>query len=137
MPLRAPVNELQSFIDARRETVEVAGRAVPTVASGLIETERALLQSRGLLSSTGKITPWVIAKEQFDTPEKLLTQELWDSIYGVPKGDVTIEHIQRLQLLNNSAVVRIPIMDPRRSEQVSAQCPIWREIGRARPLVAW
>jgi len=94
MPLRAPVSELQSFIDARRETVEVAGRSVPTVASGLIKTERALLQSRGLLSSTGKITPWVIAKEQFDTPEKLLTQELWDSIYGVPKGDVTIEHIQ-------------------------------------------
>src|SRR5204862_203480 len=29
-----------------------------------------------------------------DTPEKLLTPERWDSIYGVPAGDVTIEHIQ-------------------------------------------
>jgi malate synthase len=27
-------------------------------------------------------------------PEKLLTQELWDAIYGVPKGEITIEHIQ-------------------------------------------
>jgi malate synthase len=29
-----------------------------------------------------------------DSPEKLFTQELWDSIYDVPKGDITIEHIQ-------------------------------------------
>lgn len=94
VPLRTPVGELQAFIDSRRETMEVAGREVPAVASGLIESERALLQSRGLLSSTGKITPWVIAKEQLDTPEKLLTQELWDSIYAVPNGEVTIEHIQ-------------------------------------------
>jgi malate synthase len=74
--------------------VKVAGKAVPTVASGLVDAERALLQSRGLLSAAGKITPWVIARDKFDAPEKLLTQELWDAIYGVPKGDVTIEHIQ-------------------------------------------
>src|SRR5207253_6405441 len=55
---------------------------------------RLLLQSRGLLSSNGKITPWVITKDKVDTPEKLLTQELWDAIYGAPKGDMTIEHIQ-------------------------------------------
>jgi malate synthase len=29
-----------------------------------------------------------------NTPEKLFTQELWDSIYGVPLGEVTIERIQ-------------------------------------------
>ncbi|MFI5341022.1 MAG: malate synthase, partial [Candidatus Methylomirabilales bacterium] len=46
------------------------------------------------LNAQGKITPWVIAKDMFDTPETLFTQELWDSIYGVPEGVVTIEHIQ-------------------------------------------
>jgi malate synthase len=30
----------------------------------------------------------------FSEPEKLFTQKLWDSIYGVPKGEITIEHIQ-------------------------------------------
>jgi malate synthase len=30
----------------------------------------------------------------FSTPEKLFTPELWDSIYGVPQGEITIEHIQ-------------------------------------------
>jgi malate synthase len=67
---------------------------VPTVASGLINTERLLLQSRGLLNPQGKITPWVITKDMFHTPEKLFTPELWDSIYGVPKGEITIERIQ-------------------------------------------
>ena len=28
------------------------------------------------------------------TPEKLFTQELGESIYSVPKGEITIEHIQ-------------------------------------------
>jgi len=93
-PLRAPVSELQTIIDARPETVDVAGKPVPTVASGVIEAERLLLQSRGLLSANGKITPWVIRKDQLDAPEKLLTHELWDAIYGVPKGDITIERIQ-------------------------------------------
>src|SRR5207302_766872 len=85
-PLRAPVSELQTLLDARPETVDVAGKLVPAVASGLVEAERLLLQSRGLLSSNGKITPWVITKDKLDTPEKLLAQELWDAIYGVPKG---------------------------------------------------
>ncbi len=93
-PLRAPVTALQAVVDAPRATVDVKGKPVPTVASGLSEAERALLQSRGLLSPQGKITPSVITKEKLDTPEKLFTQELWDSIYRVPKGDITIEHIQ-------------------------------------------
>jgi len=93
-PLWAPVTRLQAVLDAPRETVDVKGKAVPTVASGLIDAERLLLQSRGLLNSQGKITPWVITADMLDTPEKLFTQELWDDIYGVPKGEVTIEHIQ-------------------------------------------
>jgi malate synthase len=93
-PLRAPVTQLQAILDAPPETVDVSGKPVPTVASGLVDAERLLLQSRGLLNPQGKITPWVITKDGLDTPEKLFTQELWDSIYGVPKGDVTIEHIQ-------------------------------------------
>ena len=93
-PLRVSVDELQAILDAQPQTVDVKGKPVPTVASGLVEAERLLLQSRGLLNSNGKITPWVITKDKVDTPEKLLTQELWDAIYGVPKGDITIEHIQ-------------------------------------------
>ncbi|MFI5342545.1 MAG: malate synthase, partial [Candidatus Methylomirabilales bacterium] len=46
-PLRAPVSELQAILDAPRETVDVKGKPVPTVASGLVEAERLLLQSRG------------------------------------------------------------------------------------------
>jgi len=93
-PLRAPVEQVQAILDAPRETVDVEGKPVPTVASGLTDAERLLLQSRGLLNPQGKITPWVITKNTLDTPQKLFTQELWDAIYGVPKGEVTIEHIQ-------------------------------------------
>jgi malate synthase len=93
-PLRAQVKDLQAIVDAPRASVDVKGKPVPTVASGLTEAERALMQSRGLLSPQGKITPSVTAQEMLDTPEKLFTRELWDSIYRVPKGDITIEHIQ-------------------------------------------
>ena len=93
-PLRAPVTQLQAIIDAPRETVDVRGKPVPTVPSGLVDAERLLLRSRGVLNPQGKITPWVITTDIFDAPEKLFTQELWDSIYGVPKGDITIENIQ-------------------------------------------
>src|SRR5437016_2615676 len=93
-PLLAPVTQLQAILDAPRETVDVKGKPVPTVASGLVDTERPLLQSRGLLDPQGEITPWVITSEMFDTPEKLFTQELWDAIYCVPKGEITVEHIQ-------------------------------------------
>ena len=93
-PLQAPVTQLQAMLDAPRATVDVKGKAVPTVASGLVDSERTLLQSRGLLNAQGKITPRVIARDMLDTPEKFFTQELWDAIYTVPKGDITIEHIQ-------------------------------------------
>jgi malate synthase len=93
-PLQAPVAQLQSILDAPLETVDVKGKPVPTVASGLSEAESQLLQSRGLLNTRGEITPWVIPRDALDAPEKLLTPELWESIYAVPKGDVTIEHVQ-------------------------------------------
>jgi malate synthase len=93
-PLQAPVTELQAILDAPQESVDVKGKPVATVASGLTDAERALLQSRGLLNSQGKISPWVITTNSLDAPEKIFTQQLWDSIYDVPKGDVTIEHVQ-------------------------------------------
>jgi malate synthase len=93
-PLRAPVEKLQSILDARLDTTLVKDKPVPTVASGLSEAERSVLQSRGLLDAKGRITPRVIAKDMLDTPEKLFPPELWDSIYDAPKGDITIEHIQ-------------------------------------------
>jgi malate synthase len=93
-PLQARVSELQGLLDRPAQTTDVKGKPVPTVASGLVEAERALFQSRGLLDATGKITPTVIAKESLDAPEKLLTKELWDAVYQPPKGDVTIEHVQ-------------------------------------------
>jgi malate synthase len=94
VPLQTPVAGLQAILDAPKETVKVKDQPVPTVASGLSDAERALLQSRGLLNAQGRITPQVITRESLETPEKLFTQELWDAIYGVPKGDITIEHIQ-------------------------------------------
>jgi len=93
-PLRAPVAELQAVLDAPRDTVDANGKAVPTVASGLVDSERALLESRGLLNAQGKIAPLILNKSAVDTPEKLLSPELWNAIYSVPKGDITIEHIQ-------------------------------------------
>ncbi len=93
-PLRASLAQLQSILDAPLETVDVNGKPVPTVSSGLSDTERQLLVSRGLLNAHGRITPRALDTSKLDTPEKLFSQELWDAIYGVPKGDITIEHIQ-------------------------------------------
>jgi malate synthase len=76
------------------QTADVNGKAVPTVSSGLSDAERQLLQSRGLLNAHGKITPMVLDKVKLETPEALFSQELWEAIYDVPKGEVTIEHIQ-------------------------------------------
>src|SRR5262249_21418820 len=59
-PLQAPITELQSLIDAPQQTVALKGKPVPTPSSGLVEAERSLLQSRGLLNAQGKITPWVL-----------------------------------------------------------------------------
>jgi malate synthase len=93
-PLRTPLPQLQALLDAPLQTVDVNGKPVPTVGSGLSDTERRLLQSRGLLDAGGKITPLVIDRGKLDTPESLFSQELWDAIYDVPQGDVTIEHVQ-------------------------------------------
>ena len=93
-PLRTPLAQLQALIDAPLETVDVKGKPVPTVASGLSDAERQLLRSRGLLDAQGRITPTVIDTRRLQTPEALFGQELWDALYGVPKGEVTIEHIQ-------------------------------------------
>ncbi|HJT17095.1 MAG TPA: malate synthase, partial [Thermoanaerobaculia bacterium] len=61
---------------------------------GLTDAERSLFQSRGLIDANGKLTPRALKREDIETPEKIFTQELWDSIYGVPQGDITMEHIQ-------------------------------------------
>jgi malate synthase len=94
VPLRATLADLQKLVDAPQATVQVKDKAVPTVGSGLSATERAVLHSRGLLNEHGQITPQIIARESLDAPEKIFTLELWDAIYGVPQGDITIEHIQ-------------------------------------------
>jgi malate synthase len=93
-PLRARVEELQAMVDAPRQTVEVAGKPVPAVASGLTEAERALLESRGLLTPQGRIAPAIVRREELDAPEKVFTPERWESLYRVPEGQVTIEHVQ-------------------------------------------
>ncbi len=93
-PLRLSLAQLQARIDTPLETVDVNGKPVPTVASGLSQAERSVLQSRGLLNAQGQITPAVIAREAVNAPEKIFTEQLWRDIYGVPEGKVTIEHIQ-------------------------------------------
>ena len=93
-PLQAKLADLQALVDRPLETVDVAGRGVPSAASGLSPAERELLQSRGVLDTAGRITPVVITRESIDAPEKLLSPQLWDAIYQVPKGEVTIEHVQ-------------------------------------------
>ena len=94
VPLRASLDDLQAMIDAPQEMVQVNGKPLPTVASGLIDSERSLFHSRDLVNAQGKITPAVVAKDTLDTPEKILGHKRWEAIYGVPKGDITIEHIQ-------------------------------------------
>jgi malate synthase len=93
-PLRTPLAHLQALLDAPLETVDVKGRPVPTAGSGLSGTERNLLQSLGVLNAEGRITPLVLDRRGLETPEALLSQGLWESIYGVPRGEITIEHIQ-------------------------------------------
>jgi malate synthase len=93
-PLQIDVAQIQAILDAPPEIVDVRGKPVATAASGLTDPERTLLQSRGLLNPQGKITPWHLTRDSLDAPEKIFSQQLWDDIYGVPKGDITIEHIQ-------------------------------------------
>jgi malate synthase len=93
-PLRAPVERLQAILDAPRATVQVKDQAVPAVSSGLSDAERAVLHSRGVLNAQGKISPQIVTRESRDMPEKIFTPHLWDSLYGVPQGEITIERIQ-------------------------------------------
>lgn len=98
-PLRADLKELQAIIDAEVEMVMVDGKHLATVRSGLTPEEKQRLQALGLLNEDGKITPWVIPKNKIDTPEKLFSKELWGedlwhALYDIPRGDITIEHIQ-------------------------------------------
>jgi len=93
-PLRTPLSQLQSVLDAPLETADVNGKPVPTVGSGLSDAERQLLQSRGLLNARGEIVPMVIDRSRLDTPEKLFSHDLWEAIYAVPEGEITIEHVQ-------------------------------------------
>jgi malate synthase len=94
LPLRVELEKLQTVIDAPEELVEVVGKKLPTVSSGLIDAERNLFQARGLLNAEGRITPTMVTTEMVETPEKLFSQQRWEAIYGVPEGEVTIEHIQ-------------------------------------------
>ena len=55
-----PVAQLQAILDVSPETVDVKGKPAPTVASELVDAERLLLQSRGLLKAQGKILPRLI-----------------------------------------------------------------------------
>jgi malate synthase len=93
-PLQVAIGDLQALVDRPQELLDVAGKKVPSVASGLTDAERTLLRSRGLLDDAGKITPQVLDPASLDAPEKLFTPALWEAIYAVPKGEVTIEHVQ-------------------------------------------
>ena len=93
-PLQCDVGALQALVDAPRATVDVHGKPVPTVASGLSDAERSVLQARGLLDAQGRITPQVVPASSIDSPEKLLSRERWEAIHAVPKGEVTVEHVQ-------------------------------------------
>lgn len=93
-PLQAPLAALQGLVDAPLATTEVAGRPVPTVASGLSDAERAVLAARGLLDGRGRITPQVLPPGAPASPEAFLSPERWQAIHAPPRGDVTIEHVQ-------------------------------------------
>jgi len=93
-PLQAELPALQALIDAPLETSLLKGTPVPSIRSGLSDAERAVLHARGLLDARGRITPLVLPREALDAPEKLHTAERWAELYGVPQGEVTIEHVQ-------------------------------------------
>jgi len=99
-PLRAELPSLQTLISAEVRYVEVDGRRHPTVDSGLTEEERARFVRLGIIDADGDIRPWVILTRDIETPEKLFSsriwgdKDLWHSLYDVPRGDITPEHIQ-------------------------------------------
>jgi malate synthase len=93
-PLQAEASSLQALVSAPVATTAVKGAPVPTVKSGLSEAERSLFQARGLLDAEGRITPLLLPPGAVDAPEKLCSPERWAGIYGVPKGEVTVAHVQ-------------------------------------------
>lgn len=99
-PLRAELHRLQSIIDAEVKFETVEDMAFPTVDSGLTEDERRRLQRLGLLTDDGRISPWIVPREEIDTPEKLFSSRiwgekgLWHGLYDPPSGEITVEHIQ-------------------------------------------
>ncbi|MEM3230309.1 MAG: malate synthase [Metallosphaera sp.] len=95
LPLRAPLEKLQAMLDAPEEWETVDGRRVaPKVSSGLTESERKLFISLGLLNERGKITPFVLRDMTPDGFLKLLGGDLWDALYNIPPGEITVENIQ-------------------------------------------
>lgn len=99
-PLRAELRDLQGIIDAEVRYTSVGGKTMPTVESGLTPEERARFRDLGLLDEEGRITPWVVPRSEVDSPEKLFGSRLWggktlwEALYGVPAGEITVEHIQ-------------------------------------------
>ncbi len=93
-PLQAAVADLQALVDAPLQTAQVAGKPVPLPASGLSDAEKAVFRGRGLLDEAGRITPLVLDPAALASPEALCSAERWHAINDVPKGEVTIEHVQ-------------------------------------------
>ena len=101
-PLRADILELQKILDAPVIWEEQNGEKVaPKVESGLTEDEKKLFYSLGLIDENGKITPWIVTRDMLETPEKFIASEklwrgkdLWNSLYDIQEGDVTVENIQ-------------------------------------------
>jgi len=95
LPLRTPLERLQSLLDSPEQWEEREGKRVaPKVTSGLTQDERKLLNSLGLVDERGKITPWVL---RINSPEEFLNslrRPLWDALYDVKEGDVTVENAQ-------------------------------------------
>ncbi|MBV9623106.1 MAG: malate synthase [Acidobacteria bacterium] len=93
-PLQIPLQELQALVSAPKKTLDVRGKQIASVNSGLLEPEQVLFAACGLLNEDGKITPRVVTADAIAAPEKLFSRKLWNEIYAVPKGEITIEHIQ-------------------------------------------
>ncbi len=84
----------QAYVAAGNTPLQSTIDRVQTMLGGLTDQERSVFQSRGLIDTNGRMTPRILSKNGIDAPEKLLTPQLWDDIYSVPSGDITIEHIQ-------------------------------------------
>lgn len=101
-PLRTSLEKLQAMVDSPEEWTKIDGNKIaPSIPSGLTKDERELLINIKLLNKDGKITPWIVQLDQIDVPEKLLSStsvwfgtDLWNSLYNIPEGEVTIENIQ-------------------------------------------